>query len=172
MAKESLILLLSSSIGLALVLLITSPTIWRLVRIFGSSAKRNGPIALQDLYQDEDGTATEDSQAAFSDWLPRTVFYLASTIGFTASMGSAVCIAVWDESVVNVWLLCNWANTVAWVTRFMSCTAPLPQCYWGDGLLALPRPCSWSKHYTCPSSAPLLLDSLLDCMAEFPRYSY
>ena len=119
MAQEaSLSVLLSSGIGAVIVFLITLPSIWRLGRLFGSSKKHNGPIALEDVYHDEDGSATEDSQAAFSDWLPRTVLYLSTMLGFAASIGSAVLSIVWESSTASAWLPSSWMNVAAWVKTF------------------------------------------------------
>ena len=113
--------ILSTSIGTTLVLLLTLPSIWNLARVFGSSKKRNGPIALQDVYQDEDGTATEESQAAFSDSTPRTVLNLATLLGLCVSIGSAVISIIWRGSTASTWILSTWVNVAAWVMHPISC---------------------------------------------------
>ena len=121
--------LLITSIGTIIVLLFTLPNIRSLVRIFASPKKHNGPIALQDLYQDEDGTATEASQAAFSDWIPRTVLNLATVIGFGISIVSAILSIVWRASTASISLWSSWVNMAAWVMRSMSCTvSPILRC--------------------------------------------
>ena len=108
----------STSIGTALVLLLTLPSIWNLACVFRSSKDRKGPIALQDVYQDEDGTATKESQAAFSDWIPRIVLNLATLLGFGVSVASAVLGILWRSSIVENWPLSTWVTMAAWVNTF------------------------------------------------------
>ena len=53
-------------------------------------AKRKQYEELSDPYEDEDGVATEESQEAYSDYLPRLILILASVVGCADALVAAV----------------------------------------------------------------------------------
>lgn len=100
--------------GLALILLATLPSAVNIVRSLG----RKGKVHRNGLYQDEDGTATEESQKVFSAKPPTLAICLTSVCGLVLSLANAVL----TESngshhrlrrSVEVWLHCAiWALLV------------------------------------------------------------
>jgi hypothetical protein len=51
--------------------------------------KRNGAVHLRDIYEDEDGAATEKGEREYSDALPKRTFYVAAVGGFVTSFTSS-----------------------------------------------------------------------------------
>ena len=77
------------SFGLGLVAAISSPTALSLYRR-SRSRKVSGHQYVNALYHDGDGTATVDSQRAFSTTKLRSLALLASVVGFALSTAAVV----------------------------------------------------------------------------------
>ena len=123
MVDYELLSIILGSVGVGLILFLTLPSVWRLVRA-SRSGKLNGYLALSDVYQDKDGTATKDSEAAFADKLPKTTIYVATVIGFAASIASAILSTIWSSTLYSsdFLLIVDWINVSAWVCPFLSPT--------------------------------------------------
>lgn len=67
---------------------------------------------LSDLYEDEDGTATEESQEAYSDFLPRLILLLTSAIASTDALISAVLTSTRSHPSLSVE---QWLQFATWV---------------------------------------------------------
>ena len=112
-----------ASVGAGLVVFLTLPSIWRLARTSSRPSKLNGyHVAHSGVYQDKDGTATEESEAAFSDKLPKVIIYAATILGFATSITSAVLSTVWLTAPFSPSssLIVDWINVFAWVRPFSS----------------------------------------------------
>jgi hypothetical protein len=116
MSAEKIAPLVVAGVNVGFTLFTKVPDIGRL----GTAARKyrsTGPIALKDLYQDEDGAATLESEAAFSDQVPKFLFYLASIVGFAASTAAAVIATVnligQSSSALDIALF--WLNFGVWV---------------------------------------------------------
>jgi hypothetical protein len=91
-ATGSTSMLLVAAVGLGLVVVTTAPSVATSVRRLVSPAKASaGYSALNaDLYEDEDGIATDESMRAFSDRLPRYAIAVLSPAGFAAALAAAI----------------------------------------------------------------------------------
>src|SRR2546429_5541689 len=83
--SESLSIGLAAT-GLALVAASTIPALSLLPYSMRRQQKRDD----QTRYEDEDGVATEETESAFSDKIPRLFLYITSILGFFTSIASAV----------------------------------------------------------------------------------
>lgn len=88
--------LIVGSVGLGLVGATSIPTIWIIARKI-SPFKGHRYEEHRDLYEDEDGSATEESQAAYSTVVPRSICLAASAIGLLLSIAIAVLITTQSE---------------------------------------------------------------------------
>lgn len=80
--------LIAAVVCLVLVALLSVPAAWENVLRFTATKSQ-----YQDLphnYEDEDGVATEESEAAYSDFVPRLVLILISVVGLLDSLALAV----------------------------------------------------------------------------------
>lgn len=75
---------------LILVLLTTIPTSIRFFKRTTSKARSNEPNDTSNLYQDEDGIATAETQKAYTATLPTYLALSCSVLGFSASVGIAI----------------------------------------------------------------------------------
>ncbi|MCJ1322534.1 hypothetical protein MMC15_007883 [Xylographa vitiligo] len=93
------------SVALGLVALTTLPSLLSVYRTL-SPRKTSGYHDVDVLYEDGDGTATVDSQRAFSTIIPRSCALGGSLIGFLFSVIAAVLNTVNHEGVLGVesWL--------------------------------------------------------------------
>ncbi|KZF26219.1 ABC bile acid transporter [Xylona heveae TC161] len=64
------------------------------------------------LYEDQDGVATEKSQAAFSDKIPKLFVYLSSVLGSSVTLASALWATLNPEKSLLIW---NWLQFGAWM---------------------------------------------------------
>lgn len=98
------------------IFLITLPTAWRL-RWALSRVKATGQIFLPDVYRDQDGAATEESLAAFSDRIPKIAIYVSTILGFSAACASAVLSTASQTPIFSKGTLTvvSWLNVGAWV---------------------------------------------------------
>lgn len=112
----------NAAVCLALVALATIPSLLTFKQRLSRGPGRNRPF---HLYEDEDGTATEESQAAFSDSAPRYGILLGSLVGLVASFTTAICVTVSPGSTVPCfWLL--FATSVCydlWLSLLLSLRA-------------------------------------------------
>lgn len=89
MADSTTLSLTAAIVCLTLVAILTSPAIWEAVNRLRSSGKAQYQ-RLTEKYEDEDGEATEESEAAYSDFLPRLAIMLLSILGTLDSLALAV----------------------------------------------------------------------------------
>lgn len=85
---------LTGSCGLFLIALLTSPAVRATAARLVSKRPESASDATRQLYQDEDGTATEESVKAFSDKIQRLSIAVLSAIGFLASLAQAVLVTL------------------------------------------------------------------------------
>jgi hypothetical protein len=107
--------LLTGSLGLALVAGITTPAILTTVSRF--VIRQKGPeyssLNGYDLYEDEDGKATEESTKAFSDKIPRFSIAILSTIGFSTVLTLAIITTLQGPTA---YMVENWLQVGVWVS--------------------------------------------------------
>jgi hypothetical protein len=118
MASRELLPIAISSSGTGFVFLLTLPSITRLLR----SRAPNGYTILpgiQDsnsLYEDKDGAATLDSEAAYSSKTVKIIICVVAALGLAASLASAVLSTVLANArPTRLSLMQDWMNFVAWV---------------------------------------------------------
>lgn len=108
--------LLTGGLGLALVAVSISPAIFTTLSRFISP--RKGPvysaISGDDLYEDEDGKATEESTKAFSDKFPRISIALLTIIGFSVTLALAIITTLEGP---GVYVVENWLQVGVWVSE-------------------------------------------------------
>ena len=104
------------SVALGLVALTTLPSLLSVYRTL-SPRKTSGYHDVDVLYEDGDGTATVDSQRAFSTIIPRSCALGGSLIGFLFSVIAAVLNTVNHEGVLGVE---SWLTFGSWVGMAIS----------------------------------------------------
>lgn len=97
-----------SSVGLALVVIATLPSALAAVSHFRRKDK-----ATAELYEDQDGVATEESMVKYSAKWPKTFLSVFATLGFAFATASAVLATV-NQSGTFV-LIQNWLSFLQWV---------------------------------------------------------
>jgi uncharacterized protein YqhQ len=102
--------LLTGSVGLFLIALLTTPAIYTIVSRLVS--RRQASDSTRQLYQDEDGTATEESEKAFSDKIQRFSIAVLSVIGFLASLALAVLVTI---NTPRTFFVEHWLQFAGWV---------------------------------------------------------
>jgi hypothetical protein len=107
-----------SGIITGLIFLLTLPSIPRL--IYYRSQNRYNILSGRDdinaIYEDEDGAATPDSQAAYSSRKFKIIIGLVAALGFVSSLASAVLNSVLvDTRTTPLLLVQDWTNVAAWV---------------------------------------------------------
>ena len=100
---------LVSSIGFAFALSIATPAARTL---YQKSVKRNEAYDADDLYEDNDGVATEKSQADFSTLLARSICLGASLSAFLLSIATAVINTAGPDRVLRME---SWLTFGEWV---------------------------------------------------------
>ena len=96
---------------LILIAVFAIPSIWRLAK----APWRVKTIVEPEIYEDEDGVATEESMAQYSQKIP-FIFILGSTsIGLAESFALAVFATVRKEFFSELCLTETWLLFVAWV---------------------------------------------------------
>lgn len=72
--------------------------------------------SIDALYEDKDGQASEDSQAAFSDFIQRLVLIIASACGLALATVFAVVTLTHHETSNNIHLVVQqWLQFGSWV---------------------------------------------------------
>jgi hypothetical protein len=89
---------------LVLIALATIPSVLALKGCLSRGARPNRQFP---LYEDEDGTATEESQASFSDSVPRYGILLWSLVGSVAALAAALYVTV-DPGFIGSIIPCFW----------------------------------------------------------------
>ena len=112
--------LLTGSVGLTAVALTTVPSVRRIaLRFFQKPEQQpedNGILQLgKTVYQDEDGSATEESLREFSDRWQKTAIALLSILGFFG----ALALAVVTPSHARYFVL-FWFQFGVWVSIFVT----------------------------------------------------
>jgi hypothetical protein len=100
----------SYAIPVVIGVLTISPA-WTLVTSF----RRTKVTATDALYQDNDGTATENSMKAYSARRPFVFIFIGSALGLAASFGLAVFATVETVKQESFHLSSIWALNLAWV---------------------------------------------------------
>jgi len=98
---------------LAAVAALSVPALYQYLQRVRARKDQYSYSELSDLYEDEDGTATEESQEAYSDFLPRLILILTSAIASTDALISAVLTTTGPHASLSVeqWLLfANWVR--------------------------------------------------------------
>ena len=104
--------MIASLTVLALTFLLTTPIF---VKIFDRVRLRSNGYVYDDvdkLYEDEDGTATEETQKEFSVALPTYLAFSSAFIGFLASVTNAVFTTI--DPTVNLYTE-SWLIFGCWV---------------------------------------------------------
>ncbi len=81
--------LTSGIVGLVLVVLSSSPAVWRISNRL-TRRKYSELATSQQLYEDKDGVATEETEKKFSDKIQKSVILVFSIAGFFVSLVLAV----------------------------------------------------------------------------------
>lgn len=113
MPDQELVVIASAGVCAGFAVLSTLPSLARLAR----AKKSPGPIHLKDVYEDEDGVATEESEDDFSDVIPKWTFYLCAIAGFSTAVASAVLSTIWSSGHFNQRFLSvvDWLSVFIWV---------------------------------------------------------
>ena len=119
------VLLVGEALGVAVIVFLTLPLIRRLVRN-ASHAKKS---KIGTLYEDDDGSATEESQTEYSVKYAQMVVCITSALGLAASLTLAILSTVRHSSMglsPKVFAL-DWLISVAWVSR----RSPIRRWFYG-----------------------------------------
>lgn len=115
--------LLDRVVSLTAVVIVALLTIPAFVYVCRTSARfETGYVQLsgdEDIYQDHDGIATEDSIRAFSDTRPKVATWLGATIGLGASIAARVVVLKGTEHVNVLSELTAWTEPACWVRHPM-----------------------------------------------------
>lgn len=113
---------IASLTALVLTFLFTTPILFRIFERVRLRSKVYGYDDVHKVYEDEDGTATEETQKEFSVALPAYLALFSAFIGFLASVTNAVFITAF--SIVGLctesWLVFGcWVQILSLYGRFM-----------------------------------------------------
>lgn len=137
----------------------STPSARRIGRHISSNRKlRYQPIS--ERYADEDGTATRESEAAYSYQIPRVVILVLSVLGLLASLALGVITAQNHRStlIIEEWLLFG-----AWVCSDRSeVMAALTNSCTRLSSFFKPRRCFSSQSITCG----------IDCLYSVPYLAF
>lgn len=75
-------------------------------------ARKDQYAELSDLYEDEDGTATEESQEAYSDFVPRLILILISAVASIDALVTAILTSTRSQTSLSVE---QWLQFATWV---------------------------------------------------------
>jgi hypothetical protein len=118
MASHELLPIAISISGTGFILLLTLPSITHLLCFRAQNGYTILP-GIQDnnsLYEDEDGAATLDSEAAYSSRTVKIVICVVTTLGLATSLASAVLSTVLANArPTQLSLIQDWMNFTAWV---------------------------------------------------------
>ena len=113
---------IASLIALVLTILFTTPILLRIFDRVRLRSKAYGYDDVHKLYEDEDGTATEETQKEFSVALPTYLALFSAFIGFLASVTNAVIITAFSivGLCTEIWLIFGcWVQIFSLYDRFM-----------------------------------------------------
>jgi hypothetical protein len=99
-------------IALSLIVACSTLSIWRVFRRVSPSHTKPRYQPISERYEDEDGTATEESEAAYSYQLPRVLALLVALAGLVDSLILCVIITWSSNSTLEVE---NWLQSAVWV---------------------------------------------------------
>jgi hypothetical protein len=102
--------------GAVVVALLTLPALIHVSKT--STVLGRGYVQLggdEDVYEDRDGIATEDSIRAFSDTRPRVAAWLGAVLGLGASIAARVLVLKGAEHTDVLFELTAWAEPACWV---------------------------------------------------------
>lgn len=108
----------SFAVSIACLVLIVAVSTPHILHAFSSRVLAKQKYqSVPTIYEDEDGEATEESQAAFTDFPQRLLLICTSTIGCSLAIASAVLVTTnlgtADSSDLVVQ---QWAQFASWVT--------------------------------------------------------
>jgi hypothetical protein len=102
--------------ALSVIVACSAPAVWRLaLRIFPTQKHRYQ--AIPGRYQDEDGIATQESEAAYSYQLPRILVLLLSLV---CSLNSLICCVITTQRRGSTLRFEQWMQFGAWVCSGLS----------------------------------------------------
>ena len=106
---------IAAGVSIGIIAIFTVPVLLSLARRLGFTKEKYEPLS-DDLYEDEDGRASEESQEKFSSWIPRSITLLAASLGLVGQItNGAYLIAESNlpfEDVLEAWL-----RVGAWVCK-------------------------------------------------------
>lgn len=100
--------LASAAGALALVLLLTFPSVFAIASHFRESKPKS------EIYEDEDGVASEESMAAYSATAPKIALSLCTVLGFLTAVPLAVLGTL--EHDHDSTFIQNWLSVAQWVS--------------------------------------------------------
>lgn len=100
--------LATGAAGLALVLLLTFPSLLAIISHF-----REAKSSKSDIYEDKDGIASEESMAAYSAKTPKIVLSLVTVAAFVISISLAI-LGTLNRSHDSTFIL-SWLKLAQWV---------------------------------------------------------
>ena len=111
MAESTTTSLATASTALGLIALLSIPSIHQYVRRIRSTKSQY--VDLSDRYEDEDGVATQESEEAYSDFVPRLIVLLGAIIGCLDCLVSAILTTTREALPL---LIEQWLQFVTWVS--------------------------------------------------------
>lgn len=100
--------LAAATCTLLLVITLTFPSVFSLTSHFREKGKQ-----IPNTYTDKDGVATEETIAAFSTKIPKTLLMISTLLGFATS----ITLAVLDLFRYDGLKLEDWLNVALWASR-------------------------------------------------------
>lgn len=95
----------------AVVTLLSIPALYQIITRF--RARKAQYQHLSGIYEDKDGVATEESQEAFSDFIPRLILILLSIVVCLDALASAVIITTRPDLPLTIE---QWLQFGTWVS--------------------------------------------------------
>ena len=95
---------------LVVVVILSIPGARQFISRLRDGKKQN--IELSDRYEDKDGVATEESQDAYSDFLPRLMLILISTTACAVALASAIVTTTRSHLPLSIE---QWLQFATWV---------------------------------------------------------
>lgn len=113
MSTSKTVSLITGIVGLLIVALVTLPASWRIWQRL-SPRKQSYYEELPDLYEDEDGTATKEAAAAFSDKFHKVSVVVLSILGGLLALALAVFASLAPGKSLSIE---KWLQFASWVRR-------------------------------------------------------
>jgi ABC-type multidrug transport system fused ATPase/permease subunit len=124
MASPSAASLISGIVGLVLVALSSTPAVWRIYKRLARREKGEGEGSEEpdshQLYEDEDGIATEETERNFSDKIQKSVILISSIAGFLISFALALLATLRPD--LSLWPD-QWVQLGMWILLLLQATA-------------------------------------------------